>query len=303
MTTRRKPSATSLPPSRATNHGSSAARSRLTLDGFSLEMTGNDVADLIKAKDVIPHGTKVNITYLGNEDLEMRAIAAKAVRSLGFVPVPHISARRLRSREQLEEFLDRLRDVGATEHVLVVGGDPAKPAGPYKDSFDVIRSGILPRYGVREVGIAGYPDGHPDISSDTLWASFEDKSASLKDQGLDSVIATQFSFDAAAVNSWINEVRTRGIESPIRVGTPGPAGIKRLLNFARRFGVGANAMVVKKYGFSLTNLMGTAGPDTFISDLSKLLTSEHRSTKLHLYTFGGLLATAEWAHKYSETHS
>ena len=71
--------------------------------------------------------------------------------------------------------------------------------------------------------------------------------------------------------AWIDQVRDRGIDSTIRIGTPGPAGIKRLLGFARRFGIGANAMIVKKYGFSLTNLMGTAGPDKFVGDLSSLL--------------------------------
>ena len=80
-------------------------------------------------------------------------------------------------------------------------------------------------------------------------------------------ILTQFAFDTDPVLAWINAVRDRGIDTQIRVGTPGPAGIKRLLGFARRFGIGANAMIVKKYGFSLTNLMGTAGPDKFVTDL------------------------------------
>ena len=94
---------------------------------------------------------------------------------------------------------------------------------------------------------------------------------SLTQQGLDATILTQFAFDTDPVLAWIEAVRARGIDSTIRVGTPGPAGIKRLLGFARRFGIGANAMIVKKYGFSLTNLMGTAGPDKFVTDLSALL--------------------------------
>src|SRR5690606_4738949 len=106
---------------------------------FSLEMTGKDIPGLNEAKDSIPPGTKINVTFLGNEDLEMRVAAAKAVRDLGFVPVPHISARRLASQAQLEEFLDRLQQVGATEHVFAVGGDPATPEGPYEDSLALIR--------------------------------------------------------------------------------------------------------------------------------------------------------------------
>jgi methylenetetrahydrofolate reductase (NADPH) len=270
------------------------------VDGFSLEMTGKDVPGLEEAASVIPAGTKINVTFLGNEDLDMRVAASKAVKDLGFVPVPHISARRLKSQDQLEEFLGRLQEVGATEHVFSVGGDPAVPEGPYPDSLSVIRTGILQKYGVREVSIAGYPEGHPDIKDDVLWRHLEDKSAALKEQGLDAVILTQFSFDTDPVMGWIKDVRSRGIDTEIRIGTPGPAGIKRLLGFARRFGIGANAMIVKKYGFSLTNLMGTAGPDRFVSDLSALLGKDEAAgpVKLHFYTFGGLRATSEWVAEY-----
>jgi methylenetetrahydrofolate reductase (NADPH) len=283
-----------------TTHAVNPTAALRLIDGFSLEMTGKDVPGLEEARHAIPAGTKINVTFLGNEDLEMRVTAAKAVRDLGFVPVPHISARRLSSQDQLEEYLGRLQQVGATEHVFSVGGDPAEPEGPYPDSLSVIRTGLLQKYGAREVSIAGYPEGHPDIKTDVLWRHLEDKSAELKEQGLDAVILTQFAFDTDPVMTWIKAVRDRGIDSQIRVGTPGPAGIKRLLGFARRFGIGANAMIVKKYGFSLTNLMGTAGPDRFVSDLSSLLAEDPAAgdVRLHFYTFGGLLATSDWAREF-----
>src|SRR5690625_4154938 len=100
------------------------------MKNFSLEMTGKDVPGLQEAAPLIPAGTKVNVTFLGNEDLEMRVAAAKAVKDFGLTPVPHISARRLQSQAQLEEFLGRLQEVGASEHVFSVGGDPAEPEGP-----------------------------------------------------------------------------------------------------------------------------------------------------------------------------
>ncbi|THG30102.1 methylenetetrahydrofolate reductase [Naasia lichenicola] len=274
--------------------------SAVLLESFSLEMTGKDVPGLEAARGAIPAGTKINVTFLGNEDLDMRVAASKAVKDFGFTPVPHISARRLASQEQLEEFLGRLQEVGATEHVFVVGGDPAEPLGPYPDALTVIRTGLLQKYGVREVSIAGYPEGHPDIPTDVLWSHLEDKASALKEQGLDGVILTQFSFDTDPVIAWIDAVRARGIDHSIRIGTPGPAGIKRLISFAGRFGIGANALIVKKYGFSLTNLMGTAGPDRFVTDLAALLATRENAgdVKLHFYTFGGLLSTAEWARDY-----
>jgi methylenetetrahydrofolate reductase (NADPH) len=277
------------------------------LSNYSLEMTGKDVPGLLEAKDSIPAGTRINVTFLGNEDLEMRVAAAKAVRELGFTPVPHVSARRLSSQAELEEFLAALQEVGATENVFAVGGDPAEPQGPYPDSLSVIRSGVLQKYGVKHVSIAGYPEGHPDIATHVLWSHLVDKSASLEEQGLGATILTQFSFDTDPVMAWIKQVREHGIDTQIRIGTPGPAGIKRLISYARRFGVGANAMIVKKYGFSLTNLMGTAGPDKFVTGLGNLLaapatgsgTGGLDNVKLHLYTFGGLKATADWATQYA----
>lgn len=265
------------------------------LQDFSLEMTGKDVPALEEAAPVIPQGTRINVTFLGNEDLAMRVAAARAVRERGFVPVPHFSARRLRSQDELEEFLAALAEVGAAEHVFVVGGDPETPEGPYPDSLSVIRTGVLQRHGVRGVGVSGYPEGHPDIDDDTLWSALTDKTAAIREQGLEPEIITQFGFDKDPVLEWLAEVRRRGVDAPVRVGVPGPAGVKRLLGYARRFGVGTSAGIVQKYGFSLTNLLGTAGPDRFLRDLAAGHDpAVHGQVLLHFYTFGGLRTTAEW---------
>ncbi|MEU8698366.1 methylenetetrahydrofolate reductase [Streptomyces sp. NPDC048680] len=265
------------------------------LEDFSLEMTGKDVPRLEEARDRIPAGTRINITFLGNEDLDMRLAAARAVRRLGYTPVPHISARRLRSRSELEELLAALRSDGTADNVLVIGGDPATPHGPYDDALALIRSGLLQSYGVRHVGIGGYPEGHPAIVGPALWSAIEDKTAALARRGLSGDVITQFGFDADPVLAWVEAVRKRGIDAPVRVGVPGPAGIKRLMTYAARFGVGTSTSIAKKYGFSLTNLMGTAGPDRFIRALADGYdTRRHGVLKLHFYTFGGIGATSRW---------
>jgi len=265
------------------------------LDDFSLEMTGKDVENLHAARDSIPPGTRINVTFLGNEDLEMRLAAARAARAHGFVPVPHISARRLGSSEMLEEFLAGLRDAGACENAMVVAGDPATPEGPYEDSMSLIRCGLLERYGVRHVSVSGYPDGHPALDERALWSAFDEKFAALAQRRLAGSVLTQFGFDVDPVVTWIEAVRGRGVDAPIRVGVPGPAGVKRLLSYAKRFGVGTGATIAKKYGLSLTSLMSTAGPDRFIRELAdRYDAGRHGEVKLHFYTFGGLQATSEW---------
>jgi methylenetetrahydrofolate reductase (NADPH) len=269
------------------------------LEDFSLEMTGKDVQKLELARDTIPPGTRINVTFLENEDLQMRLSAARAIKSFGFVPVPHISARRLRSQAMLDEFLAALAAHGAGENVFVVGGDPASPHGPYEDSLSVIQSALLPEYGVRQVSVSGYPEGHPAISDQVLWSALEAKAAALSEQGLPASIITQFSFDVDPVLAWIEEVRARGIDLPVRVGVPGPAGVRRLLSYAARCGVGTSAGIAKKYGLSLTNLMGTAGPDRFIRALVKDYDpGRHGELKLHFYPFGGLKATSDWINEF-----
>jgi methylenetetrahydrofolate reductase (NADPH) len=264
------------------------------LDDYSVEMTGKDVPSLNEARALLRPGTRVNVTYLGNEDFGMRRTAIRAAAGWGFTPVPHISARRLPSQHALEEFLGALREDGTTRDVFVVGGDPAQPEGPYRSSLDVIRTGLLEKYGIGSVSISGYPEGHPDISDDLLWSAMAGKSREIAERGITGNVVTQFSFDADAVVAWIEQVRDRGITVPIRVGVPGPTGVRRLLAFAGRFGVASSATIARKYGLSLTNLLGTAGPDQFIRRLSDRLNDHHGEVRLHFYTFGGLQQTAAW---------
>jgi methylenetetrahydrofolate reductase (NADPH) len=269
------------------------------LEDFSLEMTGKDVPQLEEARHLIPPGTRINVTFLGNEDLGTRLAAARAVKRLGFLPVPHLAARRIGSRAELEEFLAGLRADGTGERVFVVGGDPARPHGPYEDALAVIRTGLLERHGVRHVGISGYPEGHPAITDRVLWAALADKSAALARKGLGGQVVTQFGFDVDPVLAWVAETRQRGIDLPIRIGVPGRAGVRRLVSYATRFGVGTSASIARKYGFSLTNLMGTAGPDRFLRALAEGYDPDvHGEVKVHFYTFGGLRATAEWAARF-----
>ncbi|WP_326719323.1 methylenetetrahydrofolate reductase [Streptomyces sp. NBC_00243] len=269
------------------------------LEDFSLEMTGKDVPKLEEARNYIPAGTRINVTFLGNEDLQMRLDAARAVKRLGFVPVPHISARRLGSRAALEQFLAGLQADDTAENLFVVGGDPVSPQGPYEDALAVIRTGLLQHYGARHIGISGYPEGHPAITDRVLWSALTDKHAALATQRLTGDVITQFGFDVDPVLTWVEKTRERGVDLPIRIGVPGPAGVRRLMTYAARFGVGTSTSIAKKYGFSVTNLMSTAGPDRFLRALAEGYDpARHGDLKVHFYTFGGLKATSEWVARF-----
>jgi methylenetetrahydrofolate reductase (NADPH) len=272
---------------------SDAAR-RLLAD-FSVEVTASGGDSVADAAALLPEGTPVSITYLPGETVEARVAAAALIRRLRFLPVPHISARRLVSHEDLDSYLAALSRRAGLDRALVVAGD-CRPMGPFDDALAVIRSGLLAEYGIRRVGIAGYPEGHPDIPAERLWQALADKHRVLLDMGHEPIVTTQFAFDAEALVGWIGGVRDRGITSTIRLGVPGPATVRALLRFAARCGVGASAKVMRKYGISLARLMNVAGPDRLVEDLaSSLDPMRHGDVRVHLYPFGGLERTAEWA--------
>lgn len=278
-----------------TSTGRHETLARLLRD-FSLEMTAKDVEKLEEAADVIPGGTHVSVTFLPGEDFAARVRAAKAVKRLGFLPVPHLSARRIKSQDELAQILDAVTNEIGTDHVFVVAGDPPRPEGPYEDALAIIRSGLLKQAGIRNVGISGYPEGHPDITREKLDRALLDKQAALQEQGLDFAIMTQFGFDEEPVFAWLERIRGEGVDATVRLGVAGPASVKTLLRFAARCGVGASAKVMSKYGTSILNLLNTAGPDALVKDIAAGLDpARHGDVVLHLYPFGGLKKTAQWA--------
>ena len=273
-------------------------------DGYSLEMTAKELDGLREAAPLIRPATQIAVTFLPGEEIAQRVEAAKLARSLGFEPIGHLSARRLTSREELDGYLARITGEAAVKRVFVIAGDPPAPEGPYEDSLQVIESGLLEKHGITVAGIGGHPEGHPNVSKEDLWVWMERKIAALRERGIVPLVVTQFAFDDDAIVAWVKEMRSRGIDVPVRLGVPGPAGIKRLLGFAARCGVGASASVMKKYGVSVTNLLGRAGPDKLVDSLDrKLNDQEHGRVRLHFYPFGALTASAEWINSYDAEHS
>jgi methylenetetrahydrofolate reductase (NADPH) len=265
----------------------------------SLEVAGKNIDGLEHARAVLPPGTRFHMAFVDSEDLATRMRTTRAVMQSGFVPVPVISARRLRSEEMLWQYLAELRAAGASGRVAVVGGDPPRPYGPYADAASVIASGALEQHGVREVSVAGHPGGHPAVTDAVLWQAIAAKTAALAQRGLKAGVITQFGFDAVQVLGWLADLRARGLTVPVRVGVPGPATARTLLAAASKCDVSVSAPVAKEYGFSLDDRTGTAAPDRFIRGLAAGYDGRlHGEVKLHFSTFSGVAATAEWISQF-----
>jgi methylenetetrahydrofolate reductase (NADPH) len=273
------------------------------VDGYSLEMTAKETEGLRDAAPLIRPGTQIAVTFLPGEEMSQRVDAAKLVRQLGFEPIVHLSARRITSEAELDTYLADITREAQVKRVFIIAGDPPEPEGPYQDSLQIIESGLLEKHGIEIVGIGGHPEGHPNNDASQLWDWMEKKIEAVRRRGMTPLVVTQFAFDDDAIVEWVGEMRRRGLDVPVRLGVPGPAGIKRLLGFAKRCGVGASASVMKKYGISLTNLIGSAGPDKLVNSLDQKLSPEdHGRVRLHFYPFGALKPSAEWINGYDAKH-
>jgi methylenetetrahydrofolate reductase (NADPH) len=271
-------------------------------DGYSLEMTAKDIAALQDAAPLIPADTPLSVTFLPGEDPAARVAATVAVRKLGFEPMPHFSARRILSEDDFEGYLKAVVEQAGVTRCFIVAGDPAEAMGPYSDTSALLATGAFERAGIKAIGIGGHPEGHPVMSKDECWAVLDSKVRDIERRGMAALIVTQFCFDPDALLEWVKQLRARGIDTPVRIGIPGPASIKSLLRFAVRCGVGASTAVMKKYGVSITNLLGTAGPDRLVDDFAQKLAPEHGLIRLHFYPFGGLVKTSQWIESYKRHH-
>lgn len=269
------------------------------IDGYSIEITAKDADPLRTVASRIPPATPIAVAYLPGETLDARVRAARTIRDLGFEPMPHFSARRIGSGAEFEDYLAAVVERAGVQRCFVVAGDPSTPAGPFADSASLIATGAFERSGIRAIGVGGHPEGHPNMTQAECFAVLDGKCHEIARRGMAPLIVTQFGFDADAVVRWLAELRRRGIDAPVRLGVPGPAGIKTLMRYAALCGVGASTAVLRKYGLSLGNLIGSAGPDRFVAILEAALTPEHGPVRLHFYPFGGLARTLDWIESYA----
>jgi methylenetetrahydrofolate reductase (NADPH) len=268
-------------------------------DNFSLEVTVRDIEILTDVAPRLRQGTVIAIPFLARENGRSRSAAARRVRELGFEPMLHLSARRLASSAELEDFLAQAIAEAAIDRCLVVAGDASDPAGPFADSAAVIGTGIFERAGIRTVGVSAHPEGHPVMNEAQCWSVLERKCSDISRRGMTPLIVTQFAFDADRILDWLASLRARGLAHPVRIGVPGPASGATLTRFAFRCGVGTSASLLAKQGRSLSKLLETSGPNRFVDRLVGGMGKAHGAVRLHFYPFGGIARTVGWIEHYS----
>jgi methylenetetrahydrofolate reductase (NADPH) len=270
------------------------------MQSASLEVTGKQIEKFAVIAENLPKGSKVFIALIDAAELSAQIEAAAILRGMGFEPVPHVPARFVKDREDLKQRIGAFVEKAGVNTILALGGGAPEPVGQYHSAIQLMETGVFEAAGITRIGIAGHPEGNPDISrvhgEAMLMQCLKDKSDWLAAAKIEGFIATQFLFEAGPLALWAASLRDAGINLPISVGVPGPATIKTLVKYAAMCGVGNSARFIRKQALNITKLLSVSEPTEFVDQLAKLHYDrpELNIASPHLYPFGGFDKLFTW---------
>ena len=233
---------------------------------FSLEITMNtELSNLPKVKDVY-------ITMLPGDDYKKVANKALELSKSGFNPVPHFPTRSIKNIEALKDYVNRCKD-GGVKQALVIGGS-VQPIGDFHCSLQLLETGLFEGF---KIGIAGHPDGSPDISDLDLEKAMTDKKPYA------DYIITQWLMESGPIIGFVSKQTI-----PVHVGITGPMNIINLLKFANIVGAKNSINFIKTNLSKALDLLKPKDPNDIIEKVKKV------TNNFHIFTFGGLKQTNKW---------
>jgi methylenetetrahydrofolate reductase (NADPH) len=220
----------------------------------------------------LPNIKDIYITLLQGEQYKEVANKAKELVGLEKNPVPHFPARSIKNKDQLKEYVSMCKDFGVKQALVIGGG--AQPIGDFHCSLQLLETGLFEDF---KIGIAGHPEGSPDISDSDLEKAMIDKKPYA------DYIVTQWLMETSPIIDFISKQTL-----PVHVGIAGPAKITSLLKFASIVGAKNSLNFLKSNASKAVDLFKPRKPDDMIEKIKSV------SKNFHIYTFGGLNETNEW---------
>lgn len=269
---------------------------------FTVETTPGSAAKTPDYRVHLREGCQVAVTFLPGSDFKDTIATSKRLREEGFEPAPHIAARSITSEQHLKDFLQGLKDEADVSHVVALAGAVDKPLGPYESSMDLMKTGLFDQYGIKQIGVAGHPEGNPDIPDEMLKKALEFKNAYQQSTDASLYIATQFLFEAQPMIEWDKMIQSDGNAMPIHIGVPGIASLKALLGHAKACGIGTSMRFLTRQARNITKLMTVQSPDKLIIDLANYAAEDEKCgiKKVHMYPLGGLRRSALYAYSLAD---
>ena len=245
------------------------------------------IADQVR--EHVPQDITVTVTASVGKGLAATLDLATLLADAGYTVVPHLAARMVSGRGELEEIVARLTSAGI-DGVFVPAGDAPEPAGAYLGSLDLLRDLADLGDPFSQVGIAGYPESHPSIDDDVTVQAMWDKRTYA------THVVSNMTFDAEHVGRWAERLRRRGIELPILVGVPGPVERTKLLGMATKIGVGESLRFLSKQRNVFARIASPGfSTDRFVQRVAAHMSSERLGIEgLHIFTFNQVQVIEAW---------
>lgn len=244
----------------------------------------------------VPTHIPITVTASPKKGIEATLALTETLAGLGFTVVPHLAARLFADESQLAETLHRLDGAGV-QNTFVVGGDSERPVGDFADAVTLLtamqrlRRESGPGHRLDQVGVTGYPEGHPLVSDEQLSESLSAK------QTLATYVVTQMCFDPKVVSRWVSQVRRSGVRLPVYIGVAGKIDSRKLMEVSARIGIGGSARFLRKHRHAWARLLlpGAYRPDRLVRGLVSELAEPSRGVAgLHVYTLGAVASTERW---------
>ncbi len=268
------------------------------LNGFTAETTPGSAAKIADFREHLKPGTVVYITFLPGSDFSDTISVAKRLRNEGFIPVPHFAARSIRNEKHFDDCLQQIVGEAGIDWVLCIAGAVDQPVGQYTNSMELLDSGLFDKHGIKRIGLAGHPEGSPDMTDESIMAAVKWKNRFSERSDAEMYLVTQFAFEAEPVIAWDRMLRAEGNQLPIHIGIPGLATLKTLLMHARACGIGNSIQFLIKQTRNVSRLMKVNAPDKLVVDLANYQANDPESgiTGVHIYPLGGLRRSAKWSY-------
>ena len=270
------------------------------LKGYSIEVMPRTAKKISSFKEILPKDTRVYIAHLEGTPIKDMVATARRVAREGYPVMPHLPARIIKDQVTLKDWLNQYRGEADVDQALLLAGGVAKPHGDFESSMQLLETGLFDQMGFNRLHIAGHPEGNKDIDPDGSTKNVQEallwKQKFSERTDADMALATQFTFEAAAVIKWVDNVKAAGIDIPIHIGIAGPAKLQMLIKFAFACGVGASIKVLQKRAMDVTKLLLPYEPIQVLTDLAnhKAKNPDFNITNVHFFPLGGIKKNAIW---------
>ena len=240
--------------------------------------------------DSVPREVILTVTASPAKGIGATLDLTERLMGHGYKVVPHLAARMIAGRGELEDIVARLTGLGIDD-VFCPAGDADPPAGEYTGSVAMLEHLTQMGRPFQHVGITGYPESHPAIEDDITIQSMWDKRAH------GTYVVSNLCFDADTIHQWLKRMRRRGITMPVLIGLPGPVERAKLLTMATRIGVGQSVKFLSSHVSTFARIAAPGGysPERFLQKSAGYLGDESLLvTGLHIFTFNQVAETEKW---------